>query len=335
MNVDRTILAATMWLPIGVLLMMPRVCEGQLNLVPNPSFEEADTCAVQLGYLPNGRPLHWYSFSGTPDYFRSCVPEGSINWVPQSGLVYQHAYDGGSYSGLYTYAYGNDSREMIGAELVEPMEVGVTYFASMWVNAGTGGNAVGIFGICSNNIGMLFTMEPYYWVTGMPPFGLRNYAQVYYPEVVTDTAGWTLVSGSFVADSAYRYIVIGNHFTDANTILDTIGVGYYNRAYMPVDAICVSVDPTGCPLATGVPQATLAMPSLYPNPANGALLVTGLGAGYADAWVVDPLGRVVWSGPVLGMEKMAIDVGAWPMGQYVLVLQGEEVRRSIRFVVMR
>lgn len=335
MDVFRATLAALRWLPIGVLLLMPRLCDGQINLVPNPSFEEADTCAVQLGYLPNGVPLHWFSFSNTPDYFRSCVPEGSINWVPQSGLVYQHPYEGGSYSGLLTYEFGNNNREMIGAELIEPLEVGETYYASMWVNAGTGGNAVGNFAICTNNIGMLFTMDPYYWVTGMTPYGLRNYAQVYSPDVVTDTAGWTLVSGSFVADSAYRYLAIGNHFTDANTLRDTIALGQYNMAYLPVDAICVSVDPMGCPLVTGVPEANSSLPSLYPNPAEGTLWVTGLGAGYANAWVLDPLGRMVWSGPVWGMEKMAIDVGAWPIGQYVLVLHGEEGRRSIRFVVMR
>lgn len=335
MYVFRATLAASTWLPIGVLLLMPRLCEGQLNLVPNPSFEEADTCAVQLGYLPNGVPVHWFSFSGTPDYFRSCVPEGSINWVPQSGIVYQQPYDGGSYSGLLTYDFGNNNREMIGAELINPLEEGTTYYASMWVNAGTGGNAVGNFAISTNNIGMLFTMEPYFWVTGMQPFGLRNYAQVYHSEVVTDTAGWTLVSGSFVADSAYRYIAIGNHFTDANTLRDTIAVGQYNMAYMPVDAICVSVKPTGCPLATGVPQPSSPMPGLYPNPASGTLQVTGLAAGYADASVVDPLGRMVWSGSVWGMEKMAIDVGAWPIGQYALVLHGEGVRRSVRFVVMR
>jgi hypothetical protein len=224
---------------------------------------------------------------------------------------------------------------MIGAELTSVLVVGTTYYASMWVNAGAGGVGGPTFGVCSNNIGMLFTMDPYYWVTGMPPFGLRNYAQVYHPEVVTDTAGWTLVSGSFVADSAYRYIVIGNHFTDANTLLDTIAVGLYNQAYMPVDAICVSVDPTGCPLATGVPLGSSSTPGLYPNPAIGAVQVSGLGAGYEDAWVVDPLGRVVWSGTVRGEEKVAIDVGVWPMGQYVLLLHGEGGRHSIRFVVMR
>lgn len=335
MDVFRATQAALICVLFGVLLLIPRLCQGQINLVPNPSFEEADTCSVQLGYLTNGVPLHWFSFSNTPDYFRSCVPEGSINWVPQSGIVYQQPFDGGSYSGLLTYDFGNNNREMIGAELINPLEGGTTYYASMWVNAGTGGNAVGNFAISTNNIGMLFTMEPYYWVTDMQPYGLRNYAQVYHLEVVRDTADWTLVSGSFVADSAYRYIAIGNHFTDANTLRDTIAVGQYNMAYMPVDAICVSVEPTGCPLATSVPQPSSSMPGLYPNPASESLQVTGLAAGYADVSVVDPLGRVVWSGPVQGMEKMAIDVGAWPMGQYALVLHGKGVRHSVRFVVVR
>ena len=75
------------------------------NLVPNPSFEDADTCAVQLGYLPNGIPAHWTSFSNTPDYYRSCVPNGSVNGVPQAFLVYQYPFEGESFSGIYTYFF--------------------------------------------------------------------------------------------------------------------------------------------------------------------------------------------------------------------------------------
>ncbi len=332
---NRILHATPAWMLVCILNMVTRDCEAQVNLVPNPSFEEADTCAAQMGYLTNGRPLHWFSFSDTPDYYRSCVPEGAINWVPQSGVVYQYPYDGGSFSGLFTYAYGNNYREMIGAELLTPLEVGVTYYASMWVNAGTGGNAVGNLGICSNNIGMLFTMDPYFWVSGMQSFGLRNYAHVFHPEVVMDTVEWTLVSGSFVADSAYRYIVIGNHFTDENTLLDTIAIGYYNRAYMPVDAICVSVHPDGCPLATGVQQPKTLLPQMFPNPASGQVHVTGLLKGYRDVRVYDPLGRLVWSGSTIGLEQLALDVSTWPMGQFVLVLQGLRGRHSIRFVVMR
>ncbi|MBK7100692.1 MAG: hypothetical protein IPH63_02655 [Flavobacteriales bacterium] len=43
-----------------------------------------------------------------------------------------------------------------------------------------------------------------------------NYARVYFPQILADTVDWTLVSGSFVADSAYRYVMVGNHFSNAH-----------------------------------------------------------------------------------------------------------------------
>ncbi len=320
----------------GLLFIATLRCEAQGNLAPNPSFENADTCAVQMGYLPNGRPQHWFPFSDTPDYYRSCVPEGSVNSVPQAFLIYQHPFHGESFSGLSPYSFhGWNYREMIGAELIESLVVGQTYYASMYVNAGTGGNGPTQYGVCSNNIGMLFTMAPHEWVLDMPPFSLRNHAQVYSPQVITDTLGWTLVSGSFVADSAYRYVVIGNHFTDENTLLDTIAVGVYDRAYMTVDAVCVSIDPEGCPLTTGVTDRTPSTIQLFPNPASGHVQVSGLNNGYREAVVADPVGRVVWSGGIAGRDRMVLDVGTWPMGQYLLVLSGEASRRSLRFVVMR
>ncbi len=321
---------------ICALVMASLRSEAQGNLVPNPSFEDADTCAVQMGYLPNGKPQHWFRVSDTPDYYRSCVPAGSVNAVPQSVLVYQFPFEGDSYSGMYTYFFdGFNFREMIAAELTDPLDVGETYYASMYVNAGTGGIGAAMFGACSNNIGMLFTLEAEEWLEDMPPFGLRNYAQVFSQEVITDTLGWTLVSGSFVADSAYRYIVIGNHFTDEYTVLDTIAVGVYDRAYMPVDMICVSTDPEGCPMTTGVRDQGLLSLSLYPNPVVDLVHLSGLQGSYRDVVITDAVGRRVWSGSVRGLERWMLDVASWPAGQYMLLLNGEAGRRSLRFVVMR
>ncbi|MBK9599335.1 MAG: hypothetical protein IPO60_13715 [Flavobacteriales bacterium] len=59
----------------------------------------------------------------------------------------------------------------------------------------------------------------------MADFPLGDFAQVYSQAVVADTLNWDLVSGSFVADSAYQYVVIGNHFRNALT--DTLPVGPY------------------------------------------------------------------------------------------------------------
>ncbi len=42
------------------------------NLVPNPGFEEADTCTT-MDFGVHG-PLQWHSANGTPDHLQDCLP---------------------------------------------------------------------------------------------------------------------------------------------------------------------------------------------------------------------------------------------------------------------
>jgi hypothetical protein len=157
------------------LFVVSHRCEAQ-NLVPNPSFEEIESCPqypILTGYQVGAIPQHWFSFSDTPDYFNACVD--SITSVPSNMVGYQNAFDGQAYTGMATFL-PEDHREMIGAELFSPLSVGETYYASFYVNAAYGGNQP--FDVGNSNIGMLFTMDPYPWITDMPEFGLRNYAQI-------------------------------------------------------------------------------------------------------------------------------------------------------------
>jgi len=55
-----------------------------------------------------------------------------------------------------------------------------------------------------------------------------------------DTINWTKIFGSFVADSAYNYIMIGNFFDDVSTTVFNQGIG--PSAYYYVDEVCVSTD---------------------------------------------------------------------------------------------
>ena len=45
---------------------------------------------------------------------------------------------------------------------------------------------------------------------------ITNNPPVYSNTVSMDTLNWTRVFGSFVADSAYTHILLGNFFADAN-----------------------------------------------------------------------------------------------------------------------
>ncbi len=332
MNGERC--AAFLAVCCSLFVASPR-CEAQ-NLVMNPSFEQIDSCPVSpalTGFQPGAIPDHWFSASDTPDYYNACVD--SITSVPWNIVGFQEAFDGQAYTGMATFL-PDGYREMAGVELLSPLIIGATYYASFYANATHGG--IQPFDIGCSNIGVLFTVDPYEWEYNMPEFGLRNYSQVYSANVITDTLGWTLVSGSFVADSAYRYLVVGNHFDNAHT--DTAFIApdpsgnYYGWAYTLVDQLCVSPNPQGCPMATGVIELSGANAGVFPNPVKGELHAY-FGEKLAGIIrVVDLLGRPVWMGSAAGKDQLDLPVANWAKGQYVLNWIGKGGRRSFKFVIV-
>lgn len=329
------------WL-LGCLLFVatPR-CEAQ-NLVPNGSFEEADSCMFGLGFInpENGAGPHdWFSAYLTPDYLQSCLPYGAVNGLPMNFVTYQEPFDGSSCLGLVSYHQNGseEQREWAMVQLVVPLVVGQTYYASMYVNAGFGGNATyPTIWLASNNIGMVFTTQPRTWVFTQPYPDALNFAQVRRTEVLTDTTDWTLVSGSFVADSAYQYVMVGNFFSNALT--DTVHFApqlpppaWYPRGYTLIDKVCVSLDPQGCDLQQGVVDHTADGIVLWPNPATSRLRIRG--AENSVGTVLDALGRIILKKEIASSED-EIEVGSWARGVYVLELVKEKKHSSFKFVLV-
>lgn len=292
------------------------------NLVPNPGFEEFDTCqADEFGV--NG-PFSWFRTNGTPDYLQSCLPYGHFQGLPMNFHTFQEPFEGFSCAGIYTYLQGGfngEYREWIMVPLLEPLVVGQTYYCSFRANAAFGGNAqYPQIWLANDKVGMRFT------TTAMPAWTVNdpnplppNHAHILYPQILSDTVAWTLVSGSFLADSAYQYVTIGQFFSNALT--DTMhfspqGVPWYwlPRAYTLVDAVCVSPSPDGCDLGQGMGEVPALGPMLFPNPAQNELVV-GQRAG-AEAQVLDAVGRLQWQGRVTS-DRWVMEVGSWARGAYV------------------
>ena len=312
-------------------------CEAQ-NLVPNPSFEENTACPVTFGFQSFSKPLHWEAWNWSPDYFHTCAGAlGGVDTligVPLNGFGFQYPLHGDAFVGMAAYSSsggGVSFREYVGCQLLEPLEVGESYDLSFFTNVAFGGNYWRPTWAC-NNMGMLFTMQPNIWTGGNgPPFALRNYAHLHSTAIISDTANWTLVSGSFVADSTYQYLVIGNFFSDALT--DTLHIipGNSLSPYYFVEGVCVRRSGQPCEFTSGIAGHEAERPRIWPNPAADRVQVR---AGAGTRWQVhDATGRVLAAG-VSAAELLEIPVHQWAQGEYVLSLQGE-ARSHIRFVVMR
>ena len=316
----------------GLLFMAPLRCEAQ-NLVPNPGFEETDSCTFGLGL---GALHHWHSAFGTPDHLQSCQPYGTANGLPLNLFTFQQPFEGNSCAGIFTFDghTGTEYREWLMVPLQETMVPGQTYFCSFRANAAFGGTSMTPQNwLASDHLGMLFTTYDRQWVWGDPYPATLNQAQILYPQILSDTVGWTLVSGSFVADSAYTYLMIGNFFSNALT--DTLhlasGVPQWGRySFVLVDTLCVSPDPDGCELSQSIEAIGGAGPYVYPNPANDVLVI-GNAIG-SDAAVLNMLGQWVWSGRV-DHDRFAVDVGSWARGLYVLQVHGARGVQVVKFVL--
>jgi len=139
-----------------------------------------------------------------------------------------------------------------------------------------------------------------------------NTAAVHLEEAITDTSIWVTVSGTYIPDSAYTHVVIGNFFDDslsAPVLFDSSGYGTSNEAYVFIDQVSVSYDPEYCSRWTGVMPNSLLSLSVGPNPFGQFLRVTlqNIEDAPLSLRLIDPLGRTVRN-------------EIWPVGQTEWVL---------------
>lgn len=241
------------------------------NLVVNGSFEEYSSCPSDWNQF-GGNVVGWDVCAPSPDFFHACRDSSDLG-VPFNWRGYQHASHGQGYVGVGTYQWNAPNfREVICSPLSVPLSLGVAVDLSMKVALG----GFGSYGLMSpkwttKGIGMLLTTEPLEW----PLISYPNRAHLYMDMVFTDTANWVVLSTTYVPDSVYRYIAIGNFFEDSlsfPTLLDTV-FGTLAGAYVYVDEVCVAQEGMGCDFPD-----LIAMPSVSPwrvvSPFNDRLRIS-------------------------------------------------------------
>ena len=103
----------------------------------------------------------------------------------------------------------------------------------------------------NNKIGIWLTNVNYSVDSFCPPpcslclFSDPNYSQIFYQNVVSDSLNWVEIQGSFISDSSYQYLVIGNFFINDSTTNISIsssvnaGTSYYffDDLYLGKDSV--------------------------------------------------------------------------------------------------
>lgn len=285
--------------------------KAQVNLVPNPSFEDTSGCPQGYPDL-QGKCLYWQSFRFTPDYINNC--SSVCGYYNQYG--YQQANSGQAYAGIGTYQITDSTvKEHIGVQLASPLVIGVRYYVSFYVSPAWNNL---LTNIATNKIGALVTTYQYSDPGGS--MALPNSCTVYSDTVIVDTLIWHRVSGSFIADSAYQYLVIGNFFDDR--FVDTVNLPYQvvpQISYYYLDDVCVSTDSVYAQTWTGLRFQVNTQNNLevFPNPANSNFNVR---SNYIidEIEVTNSLGLIVYSGLDINKKEVELPCSDFANGIYFL-----------------
>lgn len=297
---------------------------AQVNLVPNPSFEMYSSCPTSSGQITYSN--NWMSPTlGTPDYYNSC---SSVMSVPVQGPgLFQNAADGNAFAGIWCYYDASQYREYIQVMLSDTLKSGDSYDVSFKVNLMNG---------CQYSIstmGLVLSNSPI--SSGCSNCLLSYSPQIENPasDVLSDTLGWTIVSGTYVANGGERYVTIGNFKSDANSNAVYDSDGIYNEAYYLIDDISVTR------INVGIDEHNNSYNiNVFPNPSTGALKFTynRMTQDRGEVEIYDLTGKKLKTYPLkdyentLHIDDLSVDNGIY---FYRITINGSIVRSDKLMII--
>lgn len=208
------------------------------EFLSNGNFETYDALPSSISDYDNCTGWSAMQGGGTPNYLH--MDADSPVQLPDNhsfGIVYPHS--GKAIMGLVGYSTTTEFREYLIKQLDSPLTIGTEYELSFWITNGIksftpgGCNCFGVALTTQYLVQQIFSP-----VQAMPQF------------VVTDTLythEWREYKFTFVADSAYSYLSLGNFFNDSQTYaatFDTINTMYplsSNNTYYFIDDISLKI----------------------------------------------------------------------------------------------
>ena len=215
---------------LGFVLLALVVTTNAQNLVENPGFEDNANCPNSTSQMENANG--WFNASNSPDYYHACSGAGGDVGVPGNILGWQDTDTGDGYVGML--AYGSfagviaDLREYATGTLTEPLVVGEEYNVSFRANL----SDLSMFAVSG--------MGAYFSTSVNANLPISSSPQVFTNDVINDTVNWVTVEGTFIADQAYTYVTIGNHWLDSEVTIEEIQAsGLGQQAYYYIDDVVV------------------------------------------------------------------------------------------------
>jgi hypothetical protein len=235
------------------------MCQGkaQLNLVPNPSFEDTASCAVNNPpYIPIFLPVKYWISQGTSDYFNNLAQSYCPAWAmpqPQNIPGYQSPKTGSAYMGIGCYCTcGTNLREIVEVKMDSILSPSKKYCGSLnWSLADSSNYAINNLSLVLSDTSLIanYSFDPTFLTIGATVCNTNQ-------GLLNNTTGWSKIWQTFSPTSNAQYLAIGNFKKDSQITklyLAATSNNQYDLAYYYVDDISVIQLPDG--LDAGSPQA--------------------------------------------------------------------------------
>ena len=255
-----------------IFLSFCALCTKAQNLVPNPSFENYDTCPHYYSFIYYASP--WFqpqtyngntSNSSSSDFFHSCGLGGEVD-VPTNNMGNQFARTGNGYAGIFCHSDTINSREYIEVELLNSLVNGQDYCVEFYVSLADA------FSLAVSNIGVYFSQDSLL---------VNNYNAITYvtPQIENDNSNfltnkinWMKIFGIFTAQGGEKFMTIGNFRDPQNTNFTNVPGGLItDMSYYYIDDISVTACDTTLINVNEYEKNNNF--NLYPNPNNGNMVL--------------------------------------------------------------
>jgi gliding motility-associated-like protein len=195
-----------------LIILISLQVKGQVNIVPNGSFEEFNWCPNnEDGFYINSCKFWNMPTLGTSDYFNACSQELDSEFntplfsVPHNYIGHQNARSGNAYAGFLFSSDQNlnspsDYSEYIQVKLNQQLIENKYYKLQFYANVS--------FQSCANSIGALFTSEELFLNTD-DVILLPNQFQSDLNYFLCDSSKWHEVNFLFQANGEENYLTIG------------------------------------------------------------------------------------------------------------------------------
>lgn len=292
--------------------------KAQINLVPNPSFEDTLYCPVTLADL--SATTFWNApTQGSPDYFNACSSNTNIN-VPNNAYGNQPAKSGNSYVGVSVYESQNINsyREYIQVQLKQQLLNGKKYFISFYVSL-SDYNDYGIKELgASFSTGQIVNNTMDSTLSIIPLVQFSDY-------VITDKNNWTKINGSFIANGTENFLIIGNFNKNAVTTATQVSNNNISYAYYYIDDVCLSDDSTVCDNPIGITEySNDNIFAIYPNPTNDLINIKSKTQTPFNLSIYNSIGELIHSEESISLDHYKINISNQNAGLILINIQGKD-----------